>query len=125
MRGSAVGYIPAAVGGRKLELAAVGKVFDTTPENLTRWRAWWRYLHADQVGIWAAGCFVGLALPALITVQFVPPGTSIGGFRHADCACAAWRWTLVRPAGGESCLGMVSRPKRRDVNGERTAHCGA
>jgi Mn2+/Fe2+ NRAMP family transporter len=78
--GAAVGYIPAAVGGRKLELAAVGKVFETTPANLTKWRAWWQYLHADQVGIWAVGCFVGLALPALITVQFVPPGTAIGGF---------------------------------------------
>jgi hypothetical protein len=81
--GAVVGYIPAAVGGRKVSLAHVGKVFETTPENLVRWREWWRYQHADQVWIWALGCFIGLALPALITVQFVLAGTQVGGFNVA------------------------------------------
>ena len=33
--GSQVGYIPAAVGGQRVELAATGKVFEPTPENVS------------------------------------------------------------------------------------------
>ena len=70
--GSLVGAIPSAIGGRKVTLSHLGKVFPTTATNLRRWSGWWRYLIVDQVLIWAPGCFVGMALPALMSLQFAP-----------------------------------------------------
>lgn len=81
--GGAVGFIPALVGGRRIHLTHVGKVFPVTPENKRRWDEWWKYAGADQYWVWVIGCFLGMGLPALITVQFIPPGTDITGFRVA------------------------------------------
>lgn len=69
--GSQVGAIPSAVGGRNVTLSHVGKVFPINEENLKRWRGWWKYILTDQVLVWAPGCFVGMALPALLSLQFV------------------------------------------------------
>lgn len=68
--GSQVGAIPSAVGGANVTLSHVGKVFDLTTDNLRRWRGWWRYVLTDQIWVWAPGCFMGMALPALISMQF-------------------------------------------------------
>ncbi|WP_165235664.1 Nramp family divalent metal transporter [Aquisphaera insulae] len=68
--GGRVGAIPSAIGGRNVALSHVGKVFPLTSENLRRWRGWWRYVLTDQVLIWAPGCFMGMALPALLSMQF-------------------------------------------------------
>ena len=70
--GSHVGAIPSAVGGRHISLSHLGTVFPLTNENLRRWRGWWRYILTDQLFIWAPGCFMGMALPALISIQFAP-----------------------------------------------------
>src|SRR5439155_1090668 len=66
-----VGYIPAVVGGKKVELSAVGKVFVPTPDNVSKFYGWWRFIRFDQGWIWTVGCFLGMGLPALLTVQFV------------------------------------------------------
>jgi hypothetical protein len=97
--GRLVGYIPAAVGGQKLELAHTGKAFEPTPANLAKWREWWKYLHADQVWIWGVGCFVGIGLPALMTLQFVPPGTAMGGFAIATLQAQGIAAVWGRPSG--------------------------
>ena len=68
--GSQVGAIASAVGGRNVALSHVGKVFPVTAENLRRWNAWWKYILADQLLIWVPGCFMGMALPALMSIQF-------------------------------------------------------
>jgi len=68
--GAQVGAIPSAVGGRSVTLSHVGKVFALTSDNLRRWSGWWRYLITDQVFVWAPGCFMGMALPALLSMQF-------------------------------------------------------
>jgi len=68
--GSQVGAIPSVVGGRSVTLSHVGKVFPMSQENLERWRGWWKYIWTDQVLVWAPGCFVGMALPALLSMQF-------------------------------------------------------
>jgi hypothetical protein len=68
--GSHVGAIPSAVGGRNISLSHLGTVFPLTTENLRRWRGWWRYILTDQLFIWGPGCFMGMALPALISIQF-------------------------------------------------------
>ena len=68
--GSRVGAIPSAVGGRNVTLSHLGKAFPPTPENLRRWRIWWKYILTDQWLVWAPGCFVGMALPALLSLEF-------------------------------------------------------
>jgi len=73
--GGAVGYIPALIGGRKLTLTHEGKVFPMTTENKQRWNEWWKFAGADQYGLWVVGCFLGMGLPALLTLHFIPAGT--------------------------------------------------
>ncbi len=70
--GSRVGAIPSAIGGRKISLSHLGKVFPLTGENLARWRGWWKYILTDQLLIWGPGCVMGMALPALISIEFSP-----------------------------------------------------
>jgi hypothetical protein len=70
--GSRVGAIPSAIGGRNITLSHLGSVFPVGPESLRRWRGWWRYVLVDQVIVWLPGCFVGMALPALLSLQFAP-----------------------------------------------------
>jgi hypothetical protein len=77
--GKLVGFIPAVVGGKQVPLAATGKVFKPTPENVKNFKEWWKYIRWDQGWIWTLGCFLGMGLPALLTVQFIAPGTQIGG----------------------------------------------
>jgi hypothetical protein len=66
--GSRVGAIASAVGGKEITLSHLGKVFPITPESRRRWNGWWRHIVTDQVVIWAPGCFVGMALPALLSL---------------------------------------------------------
>ncbi|MDZ4686904.1 MAG: Nramp family divalent metal transporter [Planctomycetaceae bacterium] len=73
--GSQVGAIPSAIGGRSVTLSHVGKVFPLTSDNRRRWRGWWRYVLTDQLIIWAPGCFMGMALPALLSMQFANHST--------------------------------------------------
>lgn len=75
--GGKVGYIPAIIGGSKQSLTQSGKIFRLTPENRERWHGWWKFVDVDQYGIWAIGCFLGMILPALITLQFIPAGTQL------------------------------------------------
>ncbi|MBX3412437.1 MAG: Nramp family divalent metal transporter [Pirellulales bacterium] len=68
--GSLVGAIPSAIGGKSVQLSHVGKVFPIDAENLRRWSGWWRYILTDQLIVWAPGCFMGMALPALVSIEF-------------------------------------------------------
>jgi hypothetical protein len=68
--GSLVGAIPSAIGGKDIQLSHLGKVFLPTEENLRRWKLWWRYIVRDQALIWGPGCFIGMALPSLLSMQF-------------------------------------------------------
>jgi hypothetical protein len=71
--GSRVGAIPSAVGKDKtIRLSHLGTVFPVDSKNLARWREWWKYILSDQVLIWAPGCFLGMALPALLSIEFAP-----------------------------------------------------
>lgn len=96
--GQQVGAIPSAVSGHNVSLSHVGKVFELTADNLRKWKGWWRYILTDQAIVWAPGCFIGMALPALISMQFAQYSTvktkaqievaqaaiSADGIRHAE-----------------------------------------
>ncbi|HEV8304576.1 MAG TPA: Nramp family divalent metal transporter [Gemmatimonadales bacterium] len=78
--GGRVGYIPALVGGKRMALAHEGVVFDAKrPENLARWRGWWRYLAVDQYWLWMGGAFLGMFLPTILATTVIEPGIDIRG----------------------------------------------
>ncbi|HWS90692.1 MAG TPA: Nramp family divalent metal transporter [Pyrinomonadaceae bacterium] len=77
--GERAGYIPAAVGGRKVQLAHSGFIFKPGAEAMGRWRGWWRIVRADQWGIFFVGALLGMLLPALLYVTFLPRGADIRG----------------------------------------------
>jgi hypothetical protein len=69
--GKHVGAIPSLVGGHNIELSHVGTVFLVTPESLVRWKAWYRHVARDQLMLWMPACFFGLALPSMLSVEFL------------------------------------------------------
>ena len=48
-------------------------------EAMRRWHGWWRIVRADQWGVFFIGAILGMALPALLYVTFIPRGTDIRG----------------------------------------------
>ena len=77
---SLAGYIPAAVGGHKVNLAHTGFMFEpSAPEAMTRWRGWWRIVRADQWAVFFPGAILGMVLPALLYVTFIAAGSDIRG----------------------------------------------
>jgi hypothetical protein len=86
---SIVGFIPAAVGGKKVALAHSGSTFNPDAESLERWRGWWRIVRVDQWGVYFVGAILGMALPALLYVTFVPAGSDIRGLGIAAALAQA------------------------------------
>jgi hypothetical protein len=76
--GERAGYIPAAA-GPKVNLVHTGFIFEPTPEAMRRWRGWWRVVSVDQWAVFCAGALLGMVLPALLYVAFLPRGTNIQG----------------------------------------------
>ena len=72
--GHHVGAIPSVVGGRNISLSHMGCVFDVNEESLPRWRRWYRHVVRDQVVVWLPACFIGLALPTMLSVEFLRRG---------------------------------------------------
>ena len=73
--GKHVGAIPSVIGGRKLTLCHVGIGISDHRESIGRFRHWHRFLMRDQLMVWMPACFVGVALPSMLSVQFLPRGT--------------------------------------------------
>ena len=77
--GGRAGYISAVVGGERVNLAHTGFIFADSADAERRWRGWWRIVRVDQCGIFALGALLGMVLPALLYVTFLPAGTDIQG----------------------------------------------
>jgi hypothetical protein len=90
--GGVVGAIPSALGSRHVTLSHIGKIFVVNPESLGRWKTWWTYILVDQIYVWAPGCFMGMALPALLSLQFAPYSTLSG-------AGLEWAQSLITADG--------------------------
>jgi hypothetical protein len=86
---SIVGFIPAAVGGKKVALAHSGSTFKPDAESLQRWRGWWRIIRVDQWGVYFTGAILGMAFPALLYVTFLQSGTDIRGLGIAAALAQA------------------------------------
>ena len=86
---SIVGFIPAAVGGKKVTLAHTGSTFKPDAASLEHWRGWWRIVRVDQWGVYFCGAILGMVLPALLYVTFVPAGSDIRGLGIAAALAQA------------------------------------
>ena len=75
----AVSPPPIVIGCQRLLLSREGAVFEPSAANLAKWREWWRYLRADLCWLWTAGCLIGMGLPALLALEFLPTSTPMGG----------------------------------------------
>jgi hypothetical protein len=73
--GRHVGAIPSLVGGQELTLSHSGTVFNVDDTSLPRWRGWVRHVTRDQVAVWMVACFLGVALPSMLSVHFLERGT--------------------------------------------------
>lgn len=98
--GRLVGAIASAVGGRHVTLSHVGKTFPPDEENLRRWRGWWRYILTDQWLVWAPGCFMGMALPALLSLEFAQHSELYGAREKMEWAQALITADGLRHAPG-------------------------
>ncbi len=74
--GRHVGAIPSIVGGQEISLSHTGMVFDVNERSLPRWRRWMRHVQRDQIAVWMVACFLGVALPSMLSVHFLPRGTA-------------------------------------------------
>lgn len=97
--GQVAGYIPAAVSGKKVQLAHTGFRFEPTPEAMERWRGWWRIVRADQWGVYFLGAALGMVLPGILYVTFLPAGTDIRGFGVAAALAQAMESQVGRLVG--------------------------
>lgn len=75
--GAHVGAIPSIVGGHAIELSHVGMVFPINADSLQRWRGWLWHVMREQWCLWVPACFLGIALPSMLSVQFLPRGTKL------------------------------------------------
>lgn len=73
--GKHVGAIPSVVGGHAIELSHVGMVFPVNGETLPRWFKWVKHVAREQWCVWMPACFIGLALPSMLSKVFLPPNT--------------------------------------------------
>lgn len=77
-KGFGMAKLVGGIGGLRADesetLASVGCVFPATPENLSRWKTWWRYAVIDQVALWGLGCFLGMFLNVNLMVAITEPG---------------------------------------------------
>jgi hypothetical protein len=73
--GQRVGAIPSAIGGQNFKLSHVGMVFPITAASVAQFRRWYRFIMRDQLAVWLPACFIGVALPSMLSVQFLPRGT--------------------------------------------------
>jgi hypothetical protein len=69
--GARVGAIPSLIGGRTITLSHVGAAFPPDETNRPRWRSWLKYVVQDQVVVWMTCNFVGMALPCMLSLQFI------------------------------------------------------
>src|SRR5688572_26168174 len=97
--GSKVGAIPSVVGGRKLKLSHVGKTFRMNPESEARFHRWFRFILRDQLVVWMPACFIGIALPSMLSVQFLPRGTQANDWVAAGMTADGLRAAVGSPFG--------------------------
>lgn len=81
--GKHVGAIPSLIGGQNVELSHTGMVFPVNENSLKNWRGWYNHVVRDQLVIWLPACVIGLALPAMLSLQFLPRDVKVSDWTAA------------------------------------------
>lgn len=97
------GYIAAAIGGRKVNLAHSGFTFASGVESMRRWQGWWRLVRVDQWGVFCVGAILGMLLPALLYVTFIPRGSNI-----QNLAISAALASAIGASAGAMLAGLIA-----------------
>ena len=112
--GRHIGAIPSMVRGLDLQLSHQGAVFDpTAPGAMPRWKRWYKHIMRDQWVIWAPACFIGLALPSMLSVEFLDRGAAV-----PDKWVAA---TMTAEGVRDRVNGVVTTDNPRDMTAEALA----
>lgn len=114
--GHAVGAIPSVVGGKGVTLSHVGCVFDVNEQTLPRWRRWVRHIVRDQTCVWMVACLIGVSLPSILSVEFLPRGTEAGDWNGAALTAGGVQKQVANPP--EGVLAHYS-PLRSVISGEQ------
>lgn len=75
--GGQVGAIPSFFGKHSIRLSHVGRVFRLHTESLARWAGWYWHVAREQLMVWMPACFIGIALPSMLSIQFLPRGLEL------------------------------------------------
>ncbi|MCA9040978.1 MAG: Nramp family divalent metal transporter [Planctomycetaceae bacterium] len=113
--GHHVGAIPSIVGGQDIQLSHVGTVFEPNSESLPRWKRWYKHIVRDQLIVWMPACFFGLALPSLLSVEFLDRGTVVDD---------QWAAAVLTADGVESTVGTSWGTQWGACFGFLTLFCG-
>ncbi len=89
--GKHVGAIPSVVGGQMLTLSHEGSVFPINKDSIARFGRWYKFLLRDQLVVWLPACLIGVALPSMLSVQFLPRGTEAKDWVAAGMTADALR----------------------------------
>jgi len=127
--GDKVGAIPSMIGGRGIALTHTGCVFEPNEKTLPRWRRWYWHLVRDQLLIWMPACLIGVALPSLLSVEFLPRGTGTNGWNAAVMTAEGVREHVTSPPAGTlvadaGLSGYLSGPRWGNVFWALTLLCG-
>jgi hypothetical protein len=78
--GAYIGRMMSPITGKEEVVAETGYSFPTTPENLARWRSWWRAANIEHFLSFFCTCILCLFLMALIaySIYYRPDGTLQG-----------------------------------------------
>ncbi len=105
--GKHVGASPSAVGGHKIALSHMGTVFHVTADSLRRWKGWLRHVGRDQLLVWMPACFVGIALPSMLSVQFLARGEEVDKWKIAVMTADGVKETVGLNWGGFFWYGVM------------------
>jgi Mn2+/Fe2+ NRAMP family transporter len=100
--GRHVGAIGSIVGGRNVKLAHTGKTFPITPESLVKWKGWMRVIYRDQWAIWFVGCILGVAIPALVSLEYLRADFLAGANFKGDEVAAKTAEALQKATGNQA-----------------------
>src|SRR5581483_7416784 len=100
--GAHVGGIGGALAEHHQEVRSLGVIFPMTPDNLVRWKDWWRYARIDQQWLWGVGCFWGMFFNVNLALALIPKdaelqGYAAGAFQAEHMAKRIWSgfWWLA------------------------------
>lgn len=115
-----VGAIPSIVGGHGIKLSHEGCVFEVNERSLPRWRAWYKHIVRDQLCVWMCACLIGVALPSILSVGFIPKGTEIDRSKVASLTSTG----VARVAANPPDTVLAGTPAFRSwMSGERVGWC--